>query len=776
MGLDSPILHLNTPICCCDEFAVRWLHQWTHPYGPVVALPPLYSPDPGLPNVFQLNKPPMLWTNTEYLADASDDDGYEVGCRAMTYVYTSCLEVNANSSQISLTDDNYIQYVTVNDNAKDSTEAKHDEAAEMGESKVTPKKAKMDKPKGNAKDGGDFPSDDQDDGMFSDGKGQQPSNSTGFQGSSDDEVEGDEPMVVANIVRHLEEDQQDSGIGMGGEGSKSNIVGIVPEGQVMVDMATHSKATGSGATMDHLRCLGDDITELSRQLNHKMELATLALFDKVKAGFSGTGGVARQFVGNMSKLATIFFMDTRVYEAQLDTADSEVFHSAVLGLQEKVDSLLRQAATLEEMYKHSKASFDNILAAMLQEIHDFANQALCCLCNKYKYHPFMDVTPFMSNVIQNVCTFDALLISHQLGWSIVPLQILMAPILMEAAAMSCHLEFVQYLTEQSLHVQQSILVSNTAPAPAPAPVPCPAGVKLEFEQENPSSSRPKTSDPDSPETHPAPCSDSPVTPSKPPMTPTKPETMLSKTPGATPSKAPGATPTKPPVMPSTSSDPFLRPPAKPKKHALMPQKAIPGGSSDSAKDILDRVTTKYGAGMSPQYSNMLVLLTTGMSSQAAAPKCPDPDTPAGGDHTDHPYVKPVRSDSDSDHKKVEPPNKKAKHDPGSKPEVTDARSHGSKKKSFKKTTKKMLSPRRQSCRTLIAVNLKTCAGSSTLSPLRKRLKNANSGMLINGHPTCQVCDPTSSGKESFRIILLPMTTRTIPIIFDKCYATMSPPA
>ena len=60
----------------------------------------------------------------------------------------------------------------------------------------------------------------------------------------------------------------------------------------MVDMAAHSKVTGSGATMDRLRCLSDDIIKLSRQLNHKMELATLVLFDKVKAGFSGTGGVA----------------------------------------------------------------------------------------------------------------------------------------------------------------------------------------------------------------------------------------------------------------------------------------------------------------------------------------------------------------------------------------------------------------------------------------------------------------------------------------------------
>ena len=227
-------------------------------------------------------------------------------------------------------------------------------------------------------------------------------------------------------MARLEQDQQDSGIGMGSDDTKSKIMGIVQEGQVMVDMATHKKVTRSGATMDCLRHLGDDITELSRQLNCKMELTALVLFNKVKAGFSGTGGIARQFVSDMSKLATDFFMDARVYEAQLDSTDTEAFHSAVLGLQEKVNTLLGQAATIEDTYQHSRALFDNILATMHQEIQDFANQASHSLCNEYKHrsfdriaqdHTYMDITLFVSNIIQNVCTFNTLLTSHQLGWS-----------------------------------------------------------------------------------------------------------------------------------------------------------------------------------------------------------------------------------------------------------------------------------------------------------------------------------------------------------------------
>ena len=105
-------------------------------------------------------------------------------------------------------------------------------------------------------------------------------------------------------------------------------------------------------------------------------------------------------------------------------------------------------------------------------------------------------------------------------------------------------------------------------------MPHPAGINLESEQENPSGSRPKASDPDSLETHPTPCTDPPVTPSKPLATPMKPEAM--------PSKIPDATPTKPEVTPSKVSNASLRPPAMPKKCTLMPQKVIPSGSGNSA--------------------------------------------------------------------------------------------------------------------------------------------------------------------------------------------------
>ena len=188
----------------------------------------------------------------------------------MTLVTTSCLEVKANSSQISLTNNEYIQYITIDVDAKNSSGAKSNEAAEMGNTKVTlsKKTKKTKKVKEDAKDDGDSSSDSsQDASVFLDGEGQQQSKSGGFQGWSDDEADGNEEVAVANIISHLEQECHDSGVGMGSDDTKSKFVGIVPEDQVMVDMMAHNKVTGSSSMMDHLRHLGDDIIELSWQLN-----------------------------------------------------------------------------------------------------------------------------------------------------------------------------------------------------------------------------------------------------------------------------------------------------------------------------------------------------------------------------------------------------------------------------------------------------------------------------------------------------------------------------
>ena len=70
-GEDGPILHFDTPARPCCEFAVRHLHRWICPCGIVAVLPPAFSPDIGLPNIYPLD-------DMEYTASASDDDANEM--------------------------------------------------------------------------------------------------------------------------------------------------------------------------------------------------------------------------------------------------------------------------------------------------------------------------------------------------------------------------------------------------------------------------------------------------------------------------------------------------------------------------------------------------------------------------------------------------------------------------------------------------------------------------------------------------------------------------
>ena len=141
-----------------------------------------------------------------------------------------------------------------------------------------------------------------------------------FPGWSNGEGENDEQEAITQMNNALDLEKKASGchvsgVRMGSNSSKSKYDRIVSKDQTMTDMITHLKETGSSATMERFRKLDDDKIDLTRDLNWQIQLMSLALLDKVKEGFSGTSGVAKEFVTEMSKLAVDFFMDARGYEA-----------------------------------------------------------------------------------------------------------------------------------------------------------------------------------------------------------------------------------------------------------------------------------------------------------------------------------------------------------------------------------------------------------------------------------------------------------------------------
>ena len=172
------------------------------------------------------------------MASATDDDVNEVGHAVMTLVSTSCLEADANASQISLTDEEVIQYMTIEVNANNTNGTKGNEGDKTGNAKVTPSKkvkksSKKTPKKEGARDDDDSSSTssrNHDASVFSDNGDQQPSKSGGFKGWSDDDAEGNKGMAVANIIVNLEQEEpgcQDSGVGMGSDDMKPKFVGIL---------------------------------------------------------------------------------------------------------------------------------------------------------------------------------------------------------------------------------------------------------------------------------------------------------------------------------------------------------------------------------------------------------------------------------------------------------------------------------------------------------------------------------------------------------------------
>ena len=312
---EGPILDLNMPIRASGDFVVHSLHRWIHPVGHVAVLPLAFNPDVGLSNIYLIEASGCLWTNKEFTAPTSPSGTSTSEHPAMTMITTNSLEANTSVSLVSLTDDNFVQYWL------------EDPIPSNGNNEETPHKAtsKKETPKKTPKKKSSFDEDElnSSSSLESLDSGTEGNNSAmkaefgHFEGSSSAE-ESNKNQGGEELDEDLDTEMlgcHNSGMGLGSNGSETKFTGIVSSGQVMVNMMAYNKVTGSGTTMAWLEKLGDDIIELTQVLNWKMAKIALTLFDKIKAGFSGTSGMTKEFITDMLKLATDFFMDTWEFEA-----------------------------------------------------------------------------------------------------------------------------------------------------------------------------------------------------------------------------------------------------------------------------------------------------------------------------------------------------------------------------------------------------------------------------------------------------------------------------
>ena len=192
--------------------------------------------------------------------------------------------------------------------------------------------------------------------------------------------------------------------------------------------------------------------------------SSLMLLSKIQEGFTVTGGVAKTFVENMTALAIKFFQDAQKHKAKITSPDAIVFRQGLEKIREQAMDLIKAAEELEVGYDNSRAEFNSILKKTMKAVRRYVNKAYDFNLCSYKQ---VNVGMFVPIIIQNSCTHMALLISHCLSQSIVPIQVTMAPLLLDAQAASGQMQFVHYLSECPASIDDKMgpweMVSPKAP-------------------------------------------------------------------------------------------------------------------------------------------------------------------------------------------------------------------------------------------------------------------------------------------------------------------------
>ena len=208
-------------------------------------------------------------------------------------------------------------------------------------------------------------------------------------------------------------------------------------------------------SMDVLEQLGDDLYAYSGELFRGLEETSLAMLDRILSGFKRSGGHTREYIYETAAITINFFSRAGDMEAELESSKALKFREVVNGMKESIRDLIKQTALAEESYENAAANFDNILASVLDEVKEFVEshgeeQHQAYISRSMEQirgvHGSLDGTQFIPLVMTNATIHHALVMSHRVNQSQVPLQIMMSPMRTQAATMGARLKFIEYLS------------------------------------------------------------------------------------------------------------------------------------------------------------------------------------------------------------------------------------------------------------------------------------------------------------------------------------------
>ena len=215
--------------------------------------------------------------------------------------------------------------------------------------------------------------------------------------------------------------------------------------------------------LESLRALANEQVAIARHFDTKFLNTVFTLLKKVHEAFIVTGGIAQKFVDDMATAGLNFIRDTTVYEEELSSSDGEVFAASLAHIRNQITELIREASELEVVYEESQKKFTGVLKQVEEEVGKYLKTQSTAdstvfmdesFDNLLWYSNSFNILPFVPVVVGTAVTHPALLTSLRVNVSHFPLKIFLSPLESDATAASGQMALLQYVTQQSIAVQE----------------------------------------------------------------------------------------------------------------------------------------------------------------------------------------------------------------------------------------------------------------------------------------------------------------------------------
>ena len=215
--------------------------------------------------------------------------------------------------------------------------------------------------------------------------------------------------------------------------------------------------------LESLYALANEQVAIAHRFDTKFSNTAFTLLKKVHEAFIATSGIVQKFVDDMATAGLNFIRDATTYEEELSSSDGVVFAAGLTHIRNRIAGLIREVSELEVVYEESQKKFAGVLEQVEEEVGKYLETQFTVdstvfmdesFYNLWRYSNSFNISPFVPVVVGTAVMHHALLTSLRVNVSHFPLKIFLSPLESDTTAASGQMALLQYMTQQSIAVQE----------------------------------------------------------------------------------------------------------------------------------------------------------------------------------------------------------------------------------------------------------------------------------------------------------------------------------